>query len=161
LGVDAAIRAAGGRVCRTAVGDRYVIERMRAEGAALGGESSGHVVCADVSPTGDGLVAALKVIEVMLATRKPLSELRKVLKKFPQQSAALNVREKKPMETLSVLNAAIHGLENELGAEGRVLVRFSGTESKLRLLVEGPTEAVVRNGIARLEAAARADLEVL
>jgi phosphoglucosamine mutase len=161
LGVDAAIAAAGGRVLRTNVGDRYVIERMLAEGATLGGESSGHIICSEISPTGDGLVAALKVIEVMLETGKPLSELRQTLQKFPQLTAALRVREKKPLESLPQIAATIRSLENELGARGRVLVRYSGTEAKLRLLVEGPTEAIVRDGVARLESAARSDLDVL
>ena len=161
LGVDAAVAAAGGRVLRTAVGDRYVIERMLAEGATLGGESSGHIIFSEVSPTGDGLVAALKVIEVMLATGKPLSELRRALKKFPQLTAGLTVREKRPLETLPALSAAIRSLEAALGAQGRVLVRYSGTEPKLRLLVEGPADAIVRDGLAQLEMAARAGLEVL
>ncbi|HXQ79737.1 MAG TPA: phosphoglucosamine mutase [Opitutaceae bacterium] len=161
LGIDAAVEAAGGRVIRTAVGDRYVAERMRAEGAVLGGESSGHVVCFDFGPTGDGLAAALKVIAVMLETGRPLSELRKVLKKFPQLSVALAVRDKRPLEALPALAGEIRALERELGARGRVLVRYSGTESKLRLLVEGPDEAAVRSGIERLCGAARADLDVL
>jgi phosphoglucosamine mutase len=155
------VEAAGGRVARTPIGDRYVTERMRAEGAMLGGESSGHIICAEVTPTGDGLVAALKVIEVMLATGRPLSELRRGLVKFPQLSLALKVRVKKPLESLPTLAGVIQQLEAECGARGRVLVRYSGTESKLRLLVEGPTEAGVRAGLERLQAAARADLEVL
>jgi phosphoglucosamine mutase len=158
LGVDAALRARGGRVARTNVGDRYVIERMLADGATLGGESSGHIICSDISPTGDGLVAALKVLEVMVATGKPLSELRRVLKKFPQVSTALKVREKKPLEQLPQLTAAIAALEQELGADGRVLVRWSGTEPKLRLLVEGPSDAVVKAGIDRLVTAAKREL---
>lgn len=161
LGVDAAVTAAGGRVLRTAVGDRYVIERMFAEGAMLGGESSGHIICADVSPTGDGLIAALNVLKVMLATGKPLSELRRCLVKFPQVTAALKVREKRDLAACPELSGAIAALEKEYGAQGRVLVRYSGTEAKLRLLVEGPTLAVVSAGIARLEAAARRDLDVL
>ena len=161
LGVDAAVAAAGGRVCRAPVGDRYVIEQMLAEGAVLGGESSGHVICSEISPTGDGLVAALKVIEVMLATGKPLSELRRALARFPQQTAALTIREKKPLESLPTLPAAIKAVETELAAKGRVLVRYSGTEPKLRLLVEGPSDAVVKAALARLESAVRADLEVL
>lgn len=161
LGVDAAVTAAGGRVLRTAVGDRYVIERLLAEGALLGGESSGHVICGEIAPTGDGLVAALKVLEIMLATGRPLSELRGALKKFPQVTAALRVVEKKPLEALTELPATIRAIEAELGANGRVLVRYSGTEPKLRLLVEGPTDAVVADALARLTAAARRDLQVL
>lgn len=161
LGVEAAVTAAGGRVLRTPVGDRYVIERMLAEGAKLGGESSGHVICADVSPTGDGLVAALKVIEVMVVTGEPLSVLRRGLRKFPQLSVALKVREKRPLESLSALPATIKAVEGELGQQGRVLVRYSGTEAKLRLLVEGPTDAIVKAALDKLAVAARADLDVL
>ncbi|MBS0663994.1 MAG: phosphoglucosamine mutase [Verrucomicrobia bacterium] len=161
LGVDAAIRAAGGRVVRTAVGDRYVIEGMLKEQANLGGESSGHIICSEISPTGDGLAAALKVIEVMLASGQPLSQLRSRLRKFPQLTAALKVAEKKPLESLPGLGAAIRALEAELGERGRVLVRYSGTEAKLRLLVEGPSDDVVRDGLNRLDAAVRAELRVL
>jgi phosphoglucosamine mutase len=161
LGVDAALAAQGGRVLRTNVGDRYVIERMLAEQATLGGESSGHVICADVSPTGDGLVAALKVLEVMLATGQPLSQLRRALRKFPQLTAALTVQEKKPLASLPAVNACIATLERELGEQGRLLVRYSGTEPKLRLLIEGPSDEVVRAALARLEAAVRADLQVV
>jgi phosphoglucosamine mutase len=158
LGVDAAVAQAGGRVVRTAVGDRYVVEGMAAAGATLGGESSGHLIFSELSPTGDGLVAALKVIEVMLETGQPLSVLRRVLRKFPQASASLAVRVKRPLAELARLTATIRDLEAELGAQGRVLVRYSGTEPKLRLLVEGPEEAPVTAGLARLEAAARAEL---
>ncbi len=161
LGVDAAVTAAGGRVVRTAVGDRYVIERMLSEGAKLGGESSGHIICAEIAPTGDGLVAALKVLEVMIETGRPLSELRKVLVKFPQATRNLKVRQRRELSACVSLAAAISALEKELGSQGRVLVRFSGTEAKLRLLVEGPTESVVRAGIERLVTAAEGDLEVM
>ncbi len=161
LGVDTAVTAAGGRVVRSNVGDRYVIERMLADGATLGGESSGHVICTEISPTGDGLVAALKVIEVMLDTGRPLSELRLGMKKFPQLSAGVVVKEKKPLETLPTMTATIATLEAELGPRGRVLVRYSGTEPKLRLLVEGETDAQVKSCLDRLRAAARTDLEVI
>ncbi|MBI5693497.1 MAG: phosphoglucosamine mutase [Verrucomicrobia bacterium] len=157
LGVDAAVAAAGGKVVRTPVGDRYVIARMRKEGATLGGESSGHIVCADVSPTGDGLVAALRVFAVMRATGQPLSELRRTLRRFPQRTAALSVSGKPPLESLCALGAERRRLEAELAGSGRVLVRYSGTEAKLRLLVEGPSERVVAEGIARLQAAAAQD----
>ncbi len=161
LGVDAAVKAAGGRVVRTAVGDRYVIERMRAEGAQLGGESSGHIILSNVSPTGDGLVAALAVLEVMRRTGQPLSVLRRGLRKFPQGTLSLKVREKRELAQLPHLPFAIQAVERELAGEGRVLVRYSGTEPKLRLLVEGPTEATVADLLARLEKIVRADLEVL
>ncbi len=160
LGVDLAVEAAGGRVVRTEVGDRHVAERMRALGASLGGESSGHIVNFEFGPTGDGLAAALRVAAVMLETGRPLSELRTALRKFPQLSAAIRVREKKPLASLRGLSGAIRELEGELGRSGRVLVRYSGTEPKLRLLVEGPTDAVVGAGMDRLQAAVRAELDV-
>jgi phosphoglucosamine mutase len=160
LGVDAAVQAAGGRVVRTDVGDRYVAERMREEGATLGGESSGHFIFLDSCPSGDGLVAALRVASVVLETGRPLSELRRALRKFPQRTESLVVREKRPIESMPELSAAIGGLVRELGARGRVLVRYSGTEPKLRLLVEGPTDAAVASGMDRLRAAARADFGV-
>lgn len=161
LGVDAAVAAAGGMTLRTDVGDRYVIERMLAEGATLGGESSGHIICSEVFPTGDGLVAALKVIEVMRATGQPLSVLRQSLRKFPQRTAALKVRVKKPLADLPVVAQAIARVQSDFGASGRVLVRYSGTEAKLRLLVEGPTDQAVNTALARLEAAVHTELEVI
>ena len=161
LGVDAAVKARGGEVLRTPVGDRYVIEKMHEVGAELGGESSGHIICGDTSTTGDGLMAALKVIEVMHSTGLPLSELRKVLVKIPQASVALNVKEERDFSDCPQLTLTIAALEQELGTEGRLLVRYSGTESKLRLLIEGPTDAVVAAGMERLKTAANADLTIL
>jgi phosphoglucosamine mutase len=160
LGVDAAVKAAGGRVVRTPVGDRYVSERMLVEGAMLGGESSGHVICAEVSRAGDGLVAALKVIEIMLATGQPLSALRRVLRKYPQSVLALKVREKLPLEQLATVQDAIRTVESELAERGRILVRYSGTEPKIRLLVEHEDSTQVTSFLARLEAAVRRDLVV-
>lgn len=160
LGVDAAVQAAGGRVVRTDVGDRYVLERMLADGASLGGESSGHIICADVSPTGDGLVAALKVLDVMVKTGRPLSELRRSLVRFPQATCSLRVKAKKALADCRYLTEAIATIEAELGASGRVLVRFSGTEAKLRLLVEGPNETEVSVALERLTQAAGNDLQL-
>jgi len=161
LGVDTAVKAAGGRVLRTDVGDRYVGERMRAEGAGLGGESSGHLICDKIGPTGDGLGAALLVLQVMQRTGKPLSELRRCLKKFPQKTGALRVDEKRPLADCTALAGEISALESEMGESGRVLVRFSGTEAKLRLLIEGPDDQTVAAGYRRLEAAAGLDLKIV
>jgi phosphoglucosamine mutase len=161
LGVDAAVRAAGGRVERTDVGDRYVLERMRACGARLGGESSGHVINLDLSPTGDGLAAALGVLAVMRASGQPLSQLRRSLAKFPQGQRNLKVAAKRALADCVNLLAVQAELEREFGARGRAMVRFSGTEPKLRLLAEGENENTVRVALDRLEAAARADLEVI
>ncbi len=158
LGVDRAVEAAGGRVVRSCIGDRHVAELMRREGASLGGESSGHIVNFDFGATGDGLVAALMVASVMLGTGKPLSVLRTALQKFPQATRALGVREKIPIESLKVLSGVINSLEKELGSSGRVLVRYSGTESKLRLLVEAPSAEAVDLAMARLVAAASGEL---
>jgi phosphoglucosamine mutase len=134
---------------------------MRKVGATLGGESSGHFIFLDSCPSGDGLVAALRVAAVMIESGMPLSELRKAMRKFPQQADSLRVREKRPLGSLKALSAAIAVTERELGAKGRVLVRYSGTEPKLRLLVEGPTDSAVGSGMDRLRAAARADLDVM
>lgn len=157
LGVDAALARRGGRVLRTSTGDRQVIARMREEGAILGGETSGHLVCGDLSPTGDGLVAALRVLEVMRRRGEPLSRLRQQWTRFPQGTAALRIRSRPPLGSLPTLSAAIVALEGSLAGRGRVLVRYSGTEPLLRLLVEGPAEADVATGLARLAAAARAE----
>lgn len=160
LGVDEAIRAAGGTVFRTSVGDRYVLERMRASGASLGGESSGHVVCADLAMTGDGLATALRILSVMRDTGAPLFELRRQLRRFPQVTRNVVVRERRPLATCPRLATEIAALERELAGAGRVLVRYSGTEPKLRLLVEARDEVTARRGLDRLESAARTDLSL-
>lgn len=161
LGVDAAVRAAGGRVERTDVGDRYVLERMRTCGARLGGESSGHIINLDQSPTGDGLAAALGVLAVMRSSGQSLSVLRRGLVKFPQGQRNLKVMAKRALADCVHLVAVQAELEREFGARGRAMVRFSGTEPKLRLLAEGESDAVVHGALDRLEAAARADLEII
>lgn len=158
LGLDRALEAEGGRVVRTAVGDRYVIEEMHRSGCALGGESSGHMVLLDASPTGDGLAGALKVIEIMVQTGKPLSELRQCWRKFPQVAADLTVRQKIPLGQLEYLPKAIADAEKTLAAGGRLLVRYSGTEPKLRLLVEGEDEAQIRRILDSLQAVAVIEL---
>ncbi len=159
LGLDEAIRNAGGRVERTDIGDRYVAERMIAGGFNLGGESSGHILFTDISPAGDGLLAALKVIEVMRETpgAQGLSALRSWLRRYPQRSESLTVRAKPDWATLVHLSAIIREAERAMGKEGRVLARFSGTEPKLRLLVESREAAQVSEWMDKLREAAGRD----
>ena len=128
LGLDHAIRAAGGQVERTAVGDRNIARRMRELGANIGGESSGHVIFSDFATTGDGLLAAAKLVELIRKTGQPLSKLRKEIELFPQRTLNLPIAAKLPIEGLKKLPQAIQKATADFGAEGRVLVRYSGTE---------------------------------
>ncbi len=138
-GLDAALQAAGGRVIRTPVGDKHVIDAMRAGGLNLGGESSGHIVFGDHTTSGDGLIAALQILRILQATGQPLSQLAGCWARFPQQITNIVVREKRPFDQLADVPGLVAQAERELAAVGgRVLLRYSGTEPKARLLVEGP-----------------------
>ena len=143
-GLDAVITAAGGRIVRTAVGDKNVIDEMLRNGFNLGGEQSGHMIFRDHSTTGDGLVSALQVLRIMKANDKRLSELARCWTRFPQLVTNIRVREKKPFNTLDGVMKLVSEAETELKAQGgRLLLRYSGTEPKARLLVEGRDEAVL------------------
>lgn len=137
FGLDEAIRAHGGKVVRTKVGDRYVIAEMMKHGLNLGGEQSGHMIFGDYTTTGDGIISALQILRIMIETGKPLSELKKCLNKYPQAQRNLRVREKIPVEELSGVSTLVAETERELAGQGRVLLRYSGTEPKIRLLIEG------------------------
>ena len=137
-GLEAAIQSAGGRVIRTAVGDRNVIDEMLRGGFNFGGEQSGHLIFRDFSTTGDGLVAALQMLRIVKTRQTPLSRLAKCWTRFPQIVANVKVREKKPFEQLNGVSKLVRQAEKELkSAGGRVLLRYSGTEPKARLLLEG------------------------
>jgi len=144
LGLERAIEAMGGKLVRTAVGDRYVVEEMRKNGYNFGGEQSGHLVFLDHATTGDGIVAALQVLAVMAETGKPLAELAAGMVRYPQVLVNVTVARKRPLEELPDVTRLIGQVEGKLGTEGRVLVRYSGTESKVRVMVEGPEEARIR-----------------
>lgn len=137
-GLDRAVARWGLDVVRTQVGDRYVVEEMRRGGHAFGGEQSGHLVFLDHATTGDGTLAALQVLALLCRQKKPLSELTRIFEPVPQTLLSCGVRERRPLEQLPDVQRAIRGAEASLGLEGRVLVRFSGTEPKVRILVEGP-----------------------
>jgi phosphoglucosamine mutase len=137
-GLEAAITKAGGKMLRTAVGDKNVIDEMLHHGFNFGGEQSGHLIFRDCGTTGDGLVAALQILRIMKAKDTPLSQLAKCWTRFPQLVTNLQVREKKPFEQLDGVMKLVAQAETELkAAGGRVLLRYSGTEPKVRLLVEG------------------------
>jgi phosphoglucosamine mutase len=133
----------GGRLIRTPVGDRYVVEAMRREGALLGGEQSGHLIFMDHSTTGDGILAALQLLRVMLEKGKPLSELAHFLEPLPQVLLNVHVERKVPFDQVEAVTKAVDDCEARLQGKGRVLLRYSGTESVARIMVEGEDEAVV------------------
>lgn len=140
-GLEDAIRRAGGKMLRTPVGDKHVIDEMLRGGFNFGGEQSGHLIFRDYGTTGDGLVAALQILRIMKSREQPLSELAKCWTRFPQLVTNVKVREKKPFEQLDGLNGLVAEAEKALTAEGgRLLLRYSGTEPKARLLVEGRDE---------------------
>ena len=153
FGLDETLAAAGGKVLRTPVGDRYVMEAMLQGDFNIGGEQSGHLIFRDHSSTGDGLVAALQILQLMQETKKPLSLLRHCLKKYPQAQQNLRVREKKPLEELRSMIPLIGQTEKELEGQGRVLLRYSGTEPLLRLLVEGKDSVKTQSHCDALAAA--------
>jgi phosphoglucosamine mutase len=137
-GLEAAIKNAGGKMLRTAVGDKNVIDEMLREGCNFGGEQSGHLIFRDFGTTGDGLVAALQVLRIIKSKDTPLSQLAKCWTRFPQLVTNVKVREKKPFEQLDGVSRLVADAEKELSAQGgRLLLRYSGTEPKVRLLVEG------------------------
>ena len=140
LGLDYAIKKAGGKVVRTKVGDRYVVDEMRAEGYNFGGEQSGHHIFLDYSTTGDGILSALQLLAVMRKNHKPLAELAGVLQKLPQVLRNVPVKEKQDLTHLHSVSDAIERVEKKLRDRGRVLVRYSGTEPLVRIMVEGPNQ---------------------
>ena len=143
LGLNQSIESAGGKVVRTRVGDRYVVEEMRRNGYTFGGEQSGHLIFLDNATTGDGTVAALALLAVMVESGKPISELAKCMTVFPQAQLGLAVSSKPELGSLQDVMRAIKDVEKKLGNSGRVLVRYSGTEPKVRVLVEGPDKKMI------------------
>ncbi len=137
MGLEIALQKMGVKLLRTKVGDRYVVDEMRRGGYNLGGEQSGHLVFADLNTTGDGILAALNVLEVMLENRKPLSELKRCMEVLPQVLRNVRVQSKTPFEQLPEVNRLILAAEEKLGQRGRVLVRYSGTENLARVMLEG------------------------
>jgi len=143
LGLELALGSLGIDLERAAVGDRYVVEAMRKGGYNLGGEQSGHILFLDESTTGDGIMSALQVMALMARSGKRLSDLNRGFERLPQIMVNIGVAEKRPLEELPAFQDAVTEVEEELGDTGRVLVRYSGTELKARVMVEGRDEARV------------------
>src|SRR6266850_19628 len=141
MGLEAALRRSGIRMLRAPVGDKYVLEEMRKTGVTLGGEQSGHIIFRDGdATTGDGLLTALRVLEIVGRSGKPLAELVSDLKVFPQIIKNVRVREKKPLSEIPEVASAIAAAELDLDGSGRVVVRYSGTEALARVMIEAESE---------------------
>ncbi|MFA6034187.1 MAG: phosphoglucosamine mutase [Myxococcota bacterium] len=152
LGLEIAIKAAGGKLIRTAVGDRYVVDEMRRHGYNFGGEQSGHLVFLDYATTGDGVIAALRAVALMLEKGRKLSELAAVMEEYPQVTKSFKVRERKNIHDIPALHRLITEVERKLAGKGRVLVRYSGTEMKARVMVEAQDEQKVRKLVEEISA---------
>jgi len=158
LGLEKALSRMGARLIRTQVGDRYVVEAMRQRKLNLGGEQSGHLLFLDHNTTGDGILSTLMLLSVMLREDRSLTDLTDVMETFPQLLLNLKVGRKTPLAELKELPQAIKQVEAELGDGGRVLVRYSGTEALLRIMVEAESDDLVRRAAESLAATAKAEL---
>jgi phosphoglucosamine mutase len=158
MGLDIALRQAGGRVVKTAVGDRYVVEEMRRGGYMLGGEQSGHMIFLNHNTTGDGVITALQVLAIMQETDRPLSELAKVMTALPQVLVNVRVRERQDISTIPAIQNVINAVNERLGNSGRVLIRYSGTEPLLRIMLEGQDLQEITAWSEEIAAAVRREL---
>jgi phosphoglucosamine mutase len=158
MGLEAALRRDSIRMLRAPVGDKYVLERMQQEQASLGGEQSGHILFPHLATTGDGLLTALVVLDVVRRAGRALHELIADLKVFPQVIVNVRVREKKPLDQIATVTDTIRAAEAELAESGRVVVRYSGTEALARVMIEAESEEAMRRHADRIAAAIQAEL---
>ncbi len=158
MGLGAALKRSGIRMLRAPVGDRYVLEEMQKHDAALGGEQSGHILFPHLATTGDGLLTALVVLDLIARTGQSIEELTADLKVFPQIIVNVKVREKKPLDSIPAVAAAINAAEAALKDTGRVVIRYSGTEPLARVMIEAESEEAMRNHAEAIAAAIRGEL---
>ncbi len=158
LGLEIAMENEGIKLVRAAVGDRHVVSEMRKGNFSLGGEQSGHIVFADHSTTGDGTLAALQVLAIQRRERKPLSEIAKIMTALPQTLVNIIVKEKPEIDSIPGFSDELARVVEELGDKGRVLVRYSGTEPKARIMIEGPDEKTIAVYAERLSEKMRASI---
>ncbi len=155
MGLDIALKKAGGKVVRTDVGDRYVVEEMLRNNYNFGGEQSGHMIFLNHNTTGDGILSALQVLAIIQRKGKPLSELTRVMTSLPQVLVNVRVRKKPAMAELPEVQQVIDAVESELGERGRVLIRYSGTEPLLRVMIEGEDQGRIEKLAGQVAAAVR------
>jgi len=160
MGLEAALKRSDIKMLRAPVGDRYVLEQMLSHRAALGGEQSGHILLPHLATTGDGLLTALVVLDLIARTGKSIEELTADLKVFPQVIVNVKVREKKPLEEIPAVAAAIRAAEEELKDSGRVVIRYSGTEALARVMIEAESEEPMQRHAAAIADAIRTELGV-
>jgi phosphoglucosamine mutase len=160
MGLEAALKRSGIRMLRAPVGDRYVLEEMQKHSAALGGEQSGHILFPHLATTGDGLLTALVVLDLVARSGKSLDELTADLKVFPQVIVNVKVREKKPLDSIPAVAMAIRAAEVELKDSGRVVIRYSGTEGLARVMIEAESEEAMHRHADAIAAAIREELGV-
>jgi phosphoglucosamine mutase len=158
MGLEAALKRSNIRMLRAAVGDRYVLEEMQKHNAALGGEQSGHILLPYLATTGDGLLTALVVLDLVTRMNKGIDELTEDLKVFPQVIVNVKVREKRPLEEIPAVVAAIRAAEEELKDSGRVVIRYSGTEPLARVMIEAESEVAMRRHAEAIAGAIRKEL---
>lgn len=160
MGFEAALKRSGIAMLRAPVGDKYVLEEMRKSGASLGGEQSGHILFPARATTGDGLLTALVVLDVVHRSGKTLGELIADLKNYPQVIVNVKVREKRPLDSIPSVATAIRQAEDELRDSGRVVIRYSGTEALARVMIEAESETAMRHHADAIAGAIRAELGV-
>jgi phosphoglucosamine mutase len=160
MGLEAALKRSGIRMLRAPVGDRYVLEQMLKNNAALGGEQSGHILLPHLATTGDGLLTALVVLDLIARSGKSIDELTADLKVFPQVIVNVKVREKKPLESIPAVVSVIRAAEEELKDSGRVVIRYSGTEALARVMIEAESEEAMQKHAEAIAEAIRAELGV-
>lgn len=145
IGLEIGLRSIGVQLVRTDVGDKYVLDELLRSGASIGGEQSGHIIFPKVSLAGDGMITALSLLRVMKESKRPLSDLTNGFEQYPQILVNVKVKKKVPFDEVPFLSEAVSSVERELAGHGRLLLRYSGTESLARIMIEGPDQTVIEN----------------
>ncbi|HKX28376.1 MAG TPA: phosphoglucosamine mutase [Blastocatellia bacterium] len=158
LGLELALKERGVKLVRTSVGDKYVLDELLKGGGSIGGEQSGHIIFPEISLAGDGLITALEVLRAMVESKKTLRDLSRGFKRYPQITINVQVSSKPQLESVPAITEVIAAVERELGGKGRLLVRYSGTENKARVMIEGEDQSIIRSQAERITQVIQAEL---